>query len=79
MLDNQHSTYPVVGTIFEIYWCQVSDSEYKQHFFYEADFVNKIYWVMTAITSNENLRQNKSRLSLIVEQIMTLAATTNLI
>ena len=44
-------------------------------FLWETDLVIKIWWIMTAITNAENLRQYKIRYSLIVELILALDAS----
>ena len=44
-------------------------------FLCETDLVIKIWWIMTAITNAENLRQYKIRYSLIVELILALDAS----
>ena len=38
----------------------------------------EIFWIMTTITNAENVRQYKSRFSLIVEQILAFTLSTNL-
>ena len=37
----------------------------------------EIFWIMTTITNAENVRQYKSRFSLIVEQILAFTLSTN--
>ena len=44
-------------------------------FLCETDLVIKIWWIMTAITNAENLRQYKIRYSLIAELILALDAS----